>query len=83
MNTISPSFPRSSRSQRGFSLLEMVIVLALIGLAIGGAITMFIVTSSERELKSAAGDMEMLAKRARMVAMVQQTPYAITFTETS
>lgn len=82
MNAIShPSVIR--RSARGFTLLEMVIVLALMGLALGGAMAMFISTSSERQLKSAAGDMELLAKRARTVAMVQQTPYAITFFEQS
>jgi prepilin-type N-terminal cleavage/methylation domain-containing protein len=73
----------SRRLARGFTLLEMVIVLALIGLALGGAMTLFISTSSERQLKGAAGDMELLAKRARTVAMVQQTPYAITFFEQS
>lgn len=73
----------SRRLASGFTLLEMVIVLALIGLALGGAMTLFISTSSERQLKGAAGDMELLAKRARTVAMVQQTPYAITFFEQS
>jgi prepilin-type N-terminal cleavage/methylation domain-containing protein len=73
----------SRRLARGFTLLEMVIVLALIGLAMGGAMALFISTSSERVLKSTAGDIELLAKRARSVAMVQQTPYAITFFEQS
>jgi prepilin-type N-terminal cleavage/methylation domain-containing protein len=82
MNTISqPSV--NPRTARGFTLLEMVIVLLLVGLALGGAMTLFISTSSERQLKSAAGDLELLAKRARTVAMVQQTPYAITFFEQS
>lgn len=80
---LTPTSFRHGRFRQGFSLLEMVIVLALIGLAIGGAITMFVVTSSERELKSAAGEVEMMAKKARMLAMVQQTPYAITFSEQS
>ena len=70
-------------SARGFTLLEMVIVLALIGMAMGGAIAMFIVTSSERQLKSAAADLELLSKKARSIAMVQQRPYAITFFENS
>lgn len=64
-------------------MLEMVIVLALIGMAMGGAITMFIVTSSERQLKSAAADLELLSKKARSIAMVQQRPYAITFFDNS
>jgi hypothetical protein len=61
----------------------MVIVLALIGMAMGGAIAMFVISSSERQLKNAAGDIELLAKRARALAMVQQKPYAITFYENS
>lgn len=71
------------RHQRGFTLLEMVIVLALIGLAMGGAIALFITTSAERRLKGISGDLELLAKRARAVSMVQQTPYAITIFEQS
>jgi prepilin-type N-terminal cleavage/methylation domain-containing protein len=82
MNTISHSIV-TRRSAHGFTLLEMVIVLALVGLALGGAMTLFITTSSERQLKGVKGDMELLAKRARSIAMVQQTPYAITFFEQS
>jgi prepilin-type N-terminal cleavage/methylation domain-containing protein len=74
---------RKLRRQRGFTLLEMVIVLALIGLALGGAMALFINTSSERRLKGIAADLELLAKRARAVSMVQQTPYAITIFEES
>lgn len=71
------------RHKRGFTLLEMVIVLALIGLAMGGAMALFITTSAERRLKGISGDLELLAKRARAVSMVQQTPYAITIFEQS
>lgn len=71
------------RHRRGFTLLEMVIVLALIGLAMGGAMALFISTSAERRLKGTSGDLELLAKRARAVSMVQQTPYAITIYEQS
>jgi prepilin-type N-terminal cleavage/methylation domain-containing protein len=71
------------RSPRGFTLLELVVVLALIGMIFGGAVAMYVVTSSERKLKSAASDIELLAKRARATAIVQQTPYAITVFENS
>jgi len=71
------------RATRGFTLLELVIVLALIGMAMGGAVALFITNSAERRLKSTAADLELLSKRARAVAMVQQTPYAITFFEQS
>jgi prepilin-type N-terminal cleavage/methylation domain-containing protein len=82
MNLRSISFVNPRRVP-GFTLLELVIVMALIGLAMGGAIALFVVSSAERELKSAAGEMELLAKRARAVAMVQQKPYAITFFDNS
>jgi prepilin-type N-terminal cleavage/methylation domain-containing protein len=77
---VSESQSRKPRELRGFTLLELVIVMALIGLAMGGAITLFINNSAERRLRNISGDIELLAKRARAVAMVQQTPYAITFT---
>ena len=84
MKSVTIIRKRYSRSRvRGFTLLEMVIVLALIGLAMGGAMTLFIVTSSERQLKSSAADLELLSKKARSIAMVQQRPYAITFFENS
>lgn len=73
----------TQRRATGFSLLEIVIVMALIGMAMGGAIALFVISSAERQLKNAAADMELLAKRARSLAMVQQTPYAITFSNQS
>jgi prepilin-type N-terminal cleavage/methylation domain-containing protein len=79
--TIFPHSVKTRRSSRGFTLLEMVIVLALIGLAMGGAVTLFITTASERKLKAASGELEVLAKKARMLAIIQQIPYSITFSE--
>lgn len=80
MKTATPASV-TRRAARGFTLLEIVIVMALIGMAIGGAVALFINSSAERRLKGTAADMELLSKRARAVAMVQQTPYAITFFE--
>lgn len=69
-------------SASGFTLLEIVIVLALLGLAIGGAVTYFVVNATERQFKNLAGDIEVLSKKARMAAIVQQTPYALTISST-
>jgi prepilin-type N-terminal cleavage/methylation domain-containing protein len=63
----------------GFTLLEIVIVLAVSALIIGGAITTVILSSAERKLKNASSDIELLAKRARTAAILHQTPYAIQF----
>jgi prepilin-type N-terminal cleavage/methylation domain-containing protein len=72
---------QSLRQRRGFTLLEMVFVLALIGIAMGGAIACFGVSSSERHLKGAAKDVELLTQKARAVSLIQQIPYAITVTD--
>jgi prepilin-type N-terminal cleavage/methylation domain-containing protein len=74
---------RKQPLRRGFTLLELVIVLALIGLAMGGAMTLFLNNSAERRLRGISADIELLAKKARALAMVQQIPYAITFTESA
>ncbi len=73
---------RTNHLPTGFTLLEIVIVLALLGLAIGGAVTYFVVNATERHFKNLAGDLEVLSKKARMAAIVQQTPYALTISAT-
>lgn len=71
---------RSDRS-RGFTLLEIVIVLTIAALIMGGAVGMMLYSSDERLLRDASGEIEMLAKRARTTAILQQTPYALEFRE--
>lgn len=68
-------------SAGGFSLLEIVIVLGLAAVLVGGAIAVMVISDSERTLRGAAGEIEVLAKRARAVALLQQTPYALEFTD--
>lgn len=62
-----------------FTLLEIVIVLAVTALIIGGAITTVILSSSERKLTDASSEIELLAKKARTASILHQTPYAIQF----
>ena len=47
----------------------------------GGAVGMMIYSSDERVLRNASGEIELLAKRARTTAILQQTPYALEFRE--
>jgi prepilin-type N-terminal cleavage/methylation domain-containing protein len=63
----------------GFTLLEIVIVLAITALIIGGAITTVVLSSSERVLRTASSDIELLAKKARTASILHQMPYAIEF----
>lgn len=69
----------SSGFQRAFTLLEIVIVLAITATIIGGAITTVVLSSSERVLRNASGEIELLAKKARTASILHQTPYAIEF----
>lgn len=78
--TTSAARIRSDRSG-GFTLLEIVIVLLIASLMVGGAVGMMIYSSDERALRDASGEIEMLAKRARTTAILQQTPYALEFRE--
>jgi prepilin-type N-terminal cleavage/methylation domain-containing protein len=81
MRTLSQRVSPRHNRKRGFTLLEMVFVLALIGIAMGGVITFMVSSSSERVLKGAAKDVELLTQKARAIAILQQIPYAITVTE--
>ncbi|MFK7912214.1 MAG: Tfp pilus assembly protein FimT/FimU [Akkermansiaceae bacterium] len=70
-------------SRRGFTLLEMVIVLAIVS-----AIALMVVLDSrnvdeEQRLRESAGSVEALAKRARNIAIVQQRAYQLTISESA
>ena len=73
------SATRTNNFRRGFSLIEIVMVLGIAALVMGGAITLMIYSSDKRTLSDASGEVEMLAKRARTIAILQQTPYALEF----
>jgi prepilin-type N-terminal cleavage/methylation domain-containing protein len=64
---------------RGFTLLEIVIVLAVSAMLLGGAVGLLVFSSDQRVLNNASGEIEALAKRARTTAILQQTPYALEF----
>ena len=68
---------------KGFSLIEIVVVLAIIGLFMGGALGLMAFSSNERALRNTSGEIELLAKRARTIAILRQTPYALEFREGS
>lgn len=66
---------------RGFTLIEIVVVLGIAAVVLGGAMGLMVYSSDERALRNASGEIELLAKRARVSAMLQQTPYALVFSE--
>lgn len=70
---------RTTDFRRGFTLIEIVMVLAIAAVVTGGAVSMMIYSSDERALRDISGEVELLAKRARTIAILQQTPYALEF----
>ena len=77
------SAARTNDHSGGFTLLEIVIVLAIAAVVMGGAVGLMLYSSDERVLRNGSGEIEMLAKRARTTAILLQTPYALEFRERS
>ena len=72
---------RTTKPQRGFTLIEIVMVLAIAAIVMGGAVGLMIYSSDERMLRNTSGEIELMAKRARTIAILNQTPYALEFRE--
>lgn len=54
-------------------------VLAIATILLGGVVAVMAFSSDERDLRNTSGEVELLAKRARTIAILQQTPYALEF----
>jgi hypothetical protein len=54
-------------------------VLAIAAVIMGGAVGLMVYSSDERVLRDASGEIELLAKRARTISILKQTPYALEF----
>jgi len=72
---------RTTKPQRGFTLIELILVLAIAAIVMGGAVGLMISSSDERALRNVSGEIELLAKRARTIAILNQTPQALEFRE--
>ena len=73
------SAAKTNSRSRGFTLLEIVIVLGIAAMVMGGAAGLMVYSSDERALRDVSGRIELLAKRARTTSILQQTPYALEF----
>ena len=71
---------KTSESRRaGPTLLEMVVVLSISMLIIGGALSKLYFSRDEAKLTDAYQSVEVLPKRARTISTLQQRPYALEF----
>jgi len=70
---------RTTDRRSGFTLIEMVMVLALAALVVAGAVGRMVYSSDRRQLERKSAEIEVFAKRARTIAQLQQKPYALQF----
>ena len=73
------SAAKTNEPSSGFTLIEIVMVLALAAVLIGGALGIMFNSSDEKPLKNTSGEIELLAKRAHTISILHQTPYALEF----
>jgi prepilin-type N-terminal cleavage/methylation domain-containing protein len=75
------SAAKTTESRAGFTLIEIVMVLAIAAIVMGCAVGLMIFSSDERTLRNTSGEVELMAKRARTIAILHQTPYSLEFSE--
>lgn len=79
---ISAARKTSRRSRSGFTILEIVVVLSIAMLIVGGGLGALYFNRDEAALLDASEEIEVLAKRARTIATLKQQPYGLEFTAT-
>lgn len=67
--------------RRGFTILELVVAITIVVLLTGGGLAALHFSRHETKLRDATQEVELLAKRARTAAALQQKPYAVEFRE--
>jgi general secretion pathway protein H len=68
----------TSRLQRGFTLLEIIVVLVIIGIMVSFAVLQF-GDEGEKQLKEETRRLELLVKLAREESILESSDYAIGF----
>lgn len=66
-------------SSRGFTLLELLIVMFLAGIVLASAVSLLVAPSDQKRLESQIGKVEQLGRQARGLAVLQQRPYRVRF----
>ena len=79
----NPKLPWRASKARGFTLLEVVMVLGMIAIIVTWLTLSIGTVQTEEKLRRATSEIEVMAKRARSIAVQQQRPYQLTISEES
>lgn len=74
---------RHQRPSSGFTLIEIIITLAILALLLGMTVLTINSVNSERQLRGPAEAFKDFAKQARMFAIVEQRPHQVLITPRS
>lgn len=72
---------RTQSPQRGFSLIEIVVVLGIVGIMFGTAIMMVSSPQQEAKIREAHNEIEDLARQAREMSFSYQQPFVLELRE--
>ncbi|MGY8650777.1 MAG: pilus assembly FimT family protein [Verrucomicrobiia bacterium] len=70
--------PNNSRRNAGFTLVEIMVVVAIMGVLLGLALMNFNAINKKEPLEQAVSDLEGLCRRARTEAIVKSRPMDLT-----
>ncbi len=77
----SPRTIPPGKSHRGFSLLELIVVMAITSIVFGAAAFMISIPNIEKDIREAHSGIENLALRARAMSHSYQQPFVIELSE--
>ena len=75
----TPCYLRGVRSEHGFTLIEIMIVMGLIGIAAAISVPVFIESSARNSLWTASERIGSTIRQTRLKAISQNTPYRMVF----